>query len=161
MIERFKEKYIYKSVSFRELPADLQSAIIQRIIFGIFLNLLILALGICSKNLSTLLLAIIFIIALAAGCALPYYLATRNLLVQISGICVDKNIYRLLNNKTHQIYINHMDDQVRVNVKKGVYVNIRTDTEINIYVVPKNIHQDSNGLYTIETPLFVTLKNTK
>ena len=158
MIEHIMETYIRKSVSFKELPADLQSAIIQRIISGTFLGILVLALGICSKNLSTFLLAAVFILALAVGCMVPYYLATRNLLLQITGLCIDKNIYRFLNNKAYQIYIDSMVNQIRVNVKRGIFINIRNDMEVHVYVVPKNIRQDTNGLYTIETPLFVTLQ---
>lgn len=159
MIEHFKETYIHKSVSFKELPSDLQSSIIQRIIFGTFLDILILSLGICSKNLSTFLLAVLFILVLAIGCLIPYYLATRNLLIQITGICVDKDVYHFLNNKTYQIHLDSMSNQVRVNVKRGIYTNIRNDMEVTVYVVPKNIRQNANGLYTIETPLFVTLKS--
>lgn len=159
MIEHFMETYIRKSVSFKELPADLQSAIIQRIISGTFLGILVLALGICSKNLSTFLLSAVFILALSVGCMVPYYLATRNLLLQITGLCIDKNIYRFLNSKAYQIHIDSMVNQIRVNVKKNIFVNIRNDMEVHVYVVPKNIRQDTNGLYTIETPLFVTLQS--
>lgn len=163
MIERFKETYIHKSVTFRKLPADLQSAIMQRIIFGFFMGILVLALGICSKNITTFLFSLFFILALTIICIFPYYLATRNLLVQISGLCTDKNVYRFLNNKTYQIYLitSESATRIKVNVKKGLFDNIRNDVAVNVYVVPKNIRQDSGGLYTIDAPLFVTIKNTQ
>lgn len=159
MIEQFRDTYIRKSVLFKELPDDLQTAIIQKLIWGVALGIVILALGICSKNLTTFLLSLVFLGTTAVICTIPYYLATRNLILQISGICIDKDIHRFVNNKSYRIYLESMPNQVRVSVKRSAYNNIRHDMAINVYVIPKNIQQDTNGLYMIETPIFVTFRN--
>lgn len=153
-----REKYINKSIAFHDLPDDLQTVIIQRIILGCILGIFILAFGICSKSLSFLGISILSLLTDAFLCALPYYLATRNRLIQIAGICMKKDTLHFFNHKTYYLFLSSNSNHIRVNVKRIFYRASSENMEIHVYVLPESIRQDSNGTYLIETPLFVTSK---
>lgn len=158
MKKDFREKYINKSITFHDLPDDLQTAIIQRIIIGFVLGIFILAFGICAGSLSFLGISILCLTADAFLCTIPYYLATRNRLIQISGSCAKKDILHFLNHKTYYLFIYSNNNHIRINVKKLFYRASSENMEIHVYVLPESIRQDSNGIYIVETPLFVTSK---
>ncbi len=158
MLQKFKNKYLIKSVTFKELPDDLQTAIIQKIIAGIFYGILLFSAGVCSKNMSFFLLTIILITILLIFCVLPYYLATRDLLIQITGIGTKKDS-SLLPAKfaSYLIYIDNSEYKICINVKKRLYKSFQNGARINVYTVPRNIYPNTAGIYMITNPLFVTI----
>lgn len=161
MLKDLKNKYLVKSVSFKALPEDLQTSIIQKLITAIFFGIFIFALGICSQNFSVFLLSIVLVLINIFIHAMPYYLATRNILIQISGISAEKKVYSIANlSKNYIIYINCQENtRVCVTVKKNFYQSVQEGTKINVYAVPHAIHQNVDGTYMITNPLLVTFSS--
>ncbi len=149
-------KYLRPTVPFNSLPGDLQNAIILRGLTYILIGPFIAAIGISSHSLlfggMALLIALFFLLFLF----FPYFLATRDLIVQISGKCIRKADQSHLMKSMHFYYLHVLweDKEITVCVNKRIYRRIRTELPLNIYVLPKNILPKGNG-YLINDPVFI------
>lgn len=149
-------KYLKAVVSFKELPSDLQNALTLRGLSCIIIGIFVLSIGICSHSLLIAGVAALTILFLFVYCYVPYFLATRDKIVQISGICVSKDNGGLILKGVHFHYLHIQSDDkaVTVCVAKKIYNRTKTSCPVFIYVLPKNILPKDDG-FLINDPLFV------
>lgn len=150
-------KYLKPVISFKDLPDDLKNAIFMRGLVCTMIGIFVLAVGISSHNLFFGGIAALTELFLLFYFLVPYFLSTRDRIIQIAGICVSKDIqgYMLKSVRFHFLRIQVGENSIiNVCVNKKIYRQINTKLPVFVYVLPKNILPKDN-CYLINDPLFV------
>lgn len=154
-------KYLYPTVHFKELPDDLKNTLISRFLLSVLAGIFVAACGIASSNILILGIAGLTILMLILYCYFPYFLATRDLIVQISGCCVEKNtdIYIGKAIKMDYLIVAYEDKEISVCVRHKTFKQISEGQIINLYVLPDNILPKDNGYLIINYLFLIQKKN--
>lgn len=148
-------KNIFRNI--KELPHDLYSYLFKRSIYTFFLSISLLCLAICSGTLLFIIVGILFFILLLGTVIHQYFTCVSERLLYVTGECVDKSEYNVMQKSIRRNYIYVGNDNLvyKCYVSSSVHKNTRIGYSVTIYAVKGNIYQDASGEIIINSPMLV------